>query len=123
MRYLSTNWRTVYNKNIEIADIYDLLIKEALKDWDKERLYSLYTDLLSKRIFNDLPFDTSTSSVQASSGDVWFVEPACTELVEVSKRTSTGILYFLDIPNTKYTRRYIVFSDSVIDKNSPYPIW
>jgi hypothetical protein len=37
----------------------------------------------------------------ASSGDVWFVEPACTELVEVSKRTSTGILYFLDIPKSK----------------------
>jgi PAS domain S-box-containing protein len=49
---------------------------------------------------------------------VWFVEPACTELVEVSKRTSTGILYFLDIPypltdmkfSTKLTLLYLVFT-------------
>ena len=31
--------RWVHNENIEIADIYDPLIKEAIKNWGKEKLY------------------------------------------------------------------------------------
>ena len=39
--------RWVHNKNIEVADIYDPLIKEAIKNWGKEKLYlALDTSML-----------------------------------------------------------------------------